>query len=131
MWFKFRSRRDEKKYGGNGGIAIVTRREEGDSRFAGIFLRRSAGLGRRSQSAVPLRVAILDSQVTFVRLKSSSGSDAVLIADKNPFEEDHAFFTAMLNESSLERIMRNDVYHSYNLLMPSHLNGDWCTVACG
>lgn len=57
-----------------------------------------------------------------------SGQEAVVILEKTPIREDA--LSEIFNGSRLKLQMKNDIYSTYQLQAPAHLNGmtaSWCT----
>lgn len=57
----------------------------------------------------------------FLYFSQIDDQDAVVIVEKTPFREET--LTELLTGSKLKLEMRNDIYSSYQLQAPPHLNG--------
>ena len=54
-------------------------------------------------------------------LKQIGDQDAVAVLEKTPFREDS--LPELFSDSTLRLEMRNDIYSTYRLQVPPHLNG--------
>uniref|UniRef100_A0A914C6E0 m7GpppX diphosphatase n=1 Tax=Acrobeloides nanus TaxID=290746 RepID=A0A914C6E0_9BILA len=52
----------------------------------------------------------------------TTGKAAILVADKNPFVEDGSVINEWIKDAKLRNLAQNDIYGSYELLMPEKFN---------
>lgn len=53
----------------------------------------------------------------------SNGEQGVLLLNKSPFSEKADDISAIINSAELSEIMKNDIFGSYDAVIPQRLNG--------
>ncbi|KAK6015723.1 hypothetical protein OSTOST_18825 [Ostertagia ostertagi] len=58
----------------------------------------------------------------FLLVAHESGEQGVLLLNKSPFSESTEDIAAILESAELSEIMKNDIFGSYDVLIPSNMN---------
>ncbi|KAK5985972.1 hypothetical protein GCK32_010963 [Trichostrongylus colubriformis] len=59
----------------------------------------------------------------FILVEHGSGEQGVLLLNKSPFSENAEDIRAIIESAELSEIMKNDIFGSYDVVIPSNLNG--------